>query len=101
MKLFSLRVSLGTTITSLIPNDAFNEFYKETVCSIYEIKLSENESSVIPLNIPTKPPITPQWEEFEESISSILSHETSLDIYILIHIIDVIKPTNYYQIIKI
>jgi hypothetical protein len=88
-------------MTYLIPNDAFNDFYRKIVYSIYGIGLSQNDSSVIPLNIPIKRPITPQWEEFENSISSILSRETLPDTYILIHIIDVIKPTNYYVIVNL
>lgn len=99
MKLLNLRISIGTTITSLKPNDTFNDFYKYIVSSIYDVELSEIESSVSLLNISTKNPIIPQWEEFENSILSILNDETLPNIFLLIHITDIIIPTNYYDAI--
>jgi len=101
MKLLNFRISIGSTKTSLIPDDTFNYFYKYIVSSIYDIELDKIESVVTSLNISTKTPITPQWEEFENSISSILNYESLNNIYIFIHVIDVIKPTNYYEVIAL
>ena len=99
--LYNLSVSVGETKTFLVPNEAFNDFYKYITHSIFNIELDKIESHIASLNIPIEYPIMPQWEVFEKHLLSLFEQNFSSDIFVLIHIIDVIKPTNYFEIMTL
>lgn len=101
MQLFSFRISIGNNKSSLVPNDAFNDFYKQVTFSILKTDISV--SNFLQLNIPVKPPLNTDWQILNDSLSKCFSaiKNSGEESCVLLHINEVIKPTNYHEIITL
>lgn len=101
MHLFSFRISIGNNKSSLVPNDAYKYFYTEIVTSILKTGISSPNFSQ--LNIPVTPPLKTNWQTLTDKLGDCFAQIKNIDeeCCVLLHINEVIKPTNYYEIIDI
>jgi len=101
MQLFSFRISIGNNKSSLVPNDAYKDFYKQMAFSILKQEITETIFSQ--LNIPVKLPLQPDWKILNDSLNNAFSkiRESDIECCVLLHINEVIKPTNFHEIISL
>lgn len=98
-KLYSIRISISNDKSSLVPNSAFEGFYKYIANSIFGNGVID--VFFMYLNIPIDTPLKPRWTVLKDQLFSFLKSisETSNN-HILLHVEEVLKPTNYYEILS-
>jgi len=100
MQLYSLQISIGDNKSSLVPDEAYDKFYKHIANSV--LKENITESIFFRFNIPITIQLSLDWESESvrdnlENLYSIIN--TNDKICLLLHISDVMRGVNYGEVL--